>query len=224
MSAAISDPSVMDTMSLVLATSTNQELLEKCSKCLASLIEFAEDMDNCLPFFRQCATRCVQFQFFTPKALYVLIFFWHFWQMKSQTNWTKKWYWTHCLDTISQNLWRGIVEALGQSCKTRDFSTALAFTRLMGDILATSEITSDQLEFPDREDLMLEICDKCLDLIVVCSGQSDKKEVLKDCSTVAKLLCIVWTSLGCHHLPSFEALGRVLINSRAVAAGINDRY
>merc|ERR1719204_1498062 len=106
MSAAISDPSVMDTMSLVLATSTNQELLEKCSKCLASLIEFAEDMDNCLPFFRQCAT--------------------------------------------SQNLWRGIVEALGQSCKTRDFSTALAFTRVMGDILATSEITSDQLEFPDR--------------------------------------------------------------------------
>jgi len=178
MSAAISDPSVMDTMSLVLATSTNQELLEKCSKCLASLIEFAEDMDNCLPFFRQCAT--------------------------------------------SQNLWRGIVEALGQSCKTRDFSTALAFTRVMGDILATSEITSDQLEFPDREDLMLEICDKCLDLIVVCSGQSDKKEVLKDCSTVAKLLCIIWTSLGCHHLPSFEALGRVLINSRAVAAGIND--
>ena len=75
MSAAISDPSVMDTMSLVLASSTNQELLEKCSKCLASLIEFAEDMDNCLPFFRQCATRCVQFQFFTLKALYALISF-----------------------------------------------------------------------------------------------------------------------------------------------------
>ena len=73
MSATISDPSVMDTMSLVLATSTNQELLEKCSKCLASLIEFAEDMDNCLPFFRQCATRYVQFHFFTPKALRMMI-------------------------------------------------------------------------------------------------------------------------------------------------------
>ena len=93
----------------------------------------------------------------------------------------------------------------------------------MGDILATSEITSDQLEFPDREDLMLEICDKCRDLIVVCSEQSDIKEVSKDCSTVAKLLCIVWTSLGCHHLPSFEALGRVFINSRVETVGTKDR-
>ena len=45
----------------------------------------------------------------------------------------------------------------------------------------------------------------------MCSQQTDRKVVLRECAIISKLLQYLWLRLGYYHLSSFQQLGKVLI-------------
>ena len=165
--AMISKPQVMDTLSLVLATSKNEELLRKCAQLMFKMVEFTETMENAGGFFRQTAS--------------------------------------------NHNVCRGFAEAVGQAIVSGDYETALKFVQVLGDIYYSGEVTQEELDFPDKDEVLSQLCDHCSTVTRMCSQQTDRKVVLRECSIISKLLQYLWMRLGCYHLSSFQKLGQVLM-------------